>query len=87
MYHANPYMSASCLSVEAQSPASAVHACVYRRLLTLRARVSSQRQAAARIINDDGIHVLVALDGWHAKNRNRCVIPQEAHDAGEAHAK
>jgi len=27
-------------------------------------------QDAARIINGDGVHVLVALDGWHAKNRN-----------------
>jgi hypothetical protein len=25
---------------------------------------------AARIINSDGVHVLVALDGWNVKNRN-----------------
>jgi predicted O-linked N-acetylglucosamine transferase (SPINDLY family) len=26
--------------------------------------------SAARVINGDGVHVLVSLDGWNLKNRN-----------------
>jgi len=33
-----------------------------------------QSGEAARIINGDGIHVLVALDGWNVKNRNNILI-------------
>lgn len=29
---------------------------------------------AARIINGDGVHVLVALDGWNVKNRNNILF-------------
>jgi predicted O-linked N-acetylglucosamine transferase (SPINDLY family) len=30
--------------------------------------------SAARVINGDGVHVLVSLDGWNLKNRNNILF-------------